>query len=104
MRILLVMRGIPGCGKSTWIKEHELEAYTLSPDNIRLLFSAPELGLDGKYHISAIRLDDLDLQIIKNLCQERLEEGSYYGNRFYYQRRLKVIINNIVDLQTKESK
>ena len=34
MRILLVMRGIPGCGKSTWIKEHELEAYTLSPDNI----------------------------------------------------------------------
>lgn len=75
MRILLVMRGIPGCGKSTWIKEHELEAYTLSPDNIRLLYSAPELGIDGKYHISS-KCD----KHVWNFLRERLEARMKAGD------------------------
>lgn len=75
MRILLVMRGIPGSGKSTWIKEHDLEAYTLSPDNIRLLYSAPELGLDGIYHISS-KCD----KHVWNFLQERLEARMKVGD------------------------
>lgn len=87
MRILLVMRGIPGAGKSTWIKEHDLEAYTLSPDNIRLLYSAPELGLDGKYHISS-KCD----KHVWNFLRERLEA------------RMKVGDTTVVDAtHTKES-
>lgn len=74
MRILLVMRGIPGCGKSTWIKEHELEAYTLSPDNIRLLYSAPELGLDGKYHISS-KCDKHVWAFLKERLEARMKAG-----------------------------
>ena len=74
MRILLVMRGIPGCGKSTWIKEHELEAYTLSPDNIRLLYSAPELGLDGKYHISS-KCDKHVWAFLKERLEARMKSG-----------------------------
>ena len=74
MRILLVMRGIPGCGKSTWIKEHDLEAYTLSPDNIRLLFSAPELGLDGKYHISA-KCDKHVWAFLNERLEARMKSG-----------------------------
>ena len=35
MRILILTRGVPGCGKSTWIKQNGLEAYT------SLCFSIP---------------------------------------------------------------
>lgn len=38
MRMLILMRGAPGCGKSTWIKEHGLSDYALSADAIRGLF------------------------------------------------------------------
>lgn len=41
MRTLLLLRGSPGCGKSTWIKEHDLSDYVLSADNIRLMFASP---------------------------------------------------------------
>lgn len=37
MRTLLLFRGAPGCGKSLYIKEHDLEKYTLSADTIRLM-------------------------------------------------------------------
>ena len=40
MRILLILRGAPGCGKTTYIKDHRLIPYTLSFDNIRMLFKA----------------------------------------------------------------
>ena len=75
MKLLLVLRGIPGCGKSTWIKEHDLEEYTLSPDNIRLLYSVPELGLDGKYHISS-KCD----KHVWNFLNERLEARMKNGD------------------------
>jgi len=38
---LLVMQGICGSGKSSWIREHELGHYTICPDTIRLLYAAP---------------------------------------------------------------
>lgn len=34
MRKLVVLRGIAGCGKSTFVKEHHLENYTLCPDEL----------------------------------------------------------------------
>ena len=43
MRTLVVTRGIPACGKSTWIEDQELGVYTISPDAIRLLYAAPML-------------------------------------------------------------
>lgn len=48
MRNLILMRGAPGCGKSTWIKEQGLEDYTLSPDNIRMLIQSPVYNIEGK--------------------------------------------------------
>ena len=43
MRTLLLMRGLPASGKSSWIHTHNLQAYTLSPDILRLMVSAPIL-------------------------------------------------------------
>lgn len=39
---LILTHGAPGAGKSSFIKELGLEHLTISPDNLRLLFSAPE--------------------------------------------------------------
>jgi 2',3'-cyclic-nucleotide 3'-phosphodiesterase len=38
---LIMLRGIPGSGKSTWIEKRNLEKYTLSSDRLRLMFSNP---------------------------------------------------------------
>ena len=35
---LIVLRGLPGCGKSTWVKEHGLEKCVLSTDDLRVQF------------------------------------------------------------------
>lgn len=42
MRNLYLLRGLPASGKSTWIKENNLERLTLSSDKLRLLF--PQFG------------------------------------------------------------
>lgn len=47
MRTLLLFRGAPGCGKSTYIKEHGLSDYVLSADQIRMLCGSPIQGTDG---------------------------------------------------------
>ncbi|HAR80004.1 MAG TPA: serine/threonine protein phosphatase, partial [Succinivibrionaceae bacterium] len=48
MRTLLMLRGAPGCGKSTFVREHQLEPYTISSDTVRLLYRAPVLDLNGR--------------------------------------------------------
>ena len=52
MKKLYVLRGAPGAGKSTWIKLHDLEWYTICPDELRILFSSMEKQEDGHYKIS----------------------------------------------------
>ena len=53
MRILLLLRGSASCGKSTWIEETGLKQYTLSADDIRLLYQSPVLQADGTERIGA---------------------------------------------------
>ncbi len=47
MRLLIITRGAPGSGKSTSLEKAGLKPYTLCPDDIRLLYQSPTLGLDG---------------------------------------------------------
>lgn len=42
MRKFYLLRGIPGSGKSTWIKKNNLEDYTISTDKIRIMFNTPD--------------------------------------------------------------
>lgn len=41
MRLLILLRGLPGIGKSTWVKNNKLEGNVLSADDVRLMFSGP---------------------------------------------------------------
>ena len=76
MKILLVLRGIPASGKSTWIKERELEQYTLSTDNIRLLFAAPEQTSDGRYAISS-KYDKQVWAFFRERLEDRMKNGDF---------------------------
>ena len=43
------MRGAPASGKSQWIRDNNLEAYTLEADHFRMLLRSPSLGENGWY-------------------------------------------------------
>jgi predicted kinase len=76
MKILLVTRGIPGSGKSTWIEEHDLEQYTLSADNIRLLYASPEQTIDGRCVISA-KCDKHVWAFLRERLEARMKNGEF---------------------------
>lgn len=78
MRTLLLMRGAPGAGKSTWIKEHNLEAYTLSPDNIRIMCSSLELQPTGEFKISQNQETEKEVwDILFKLLEYRMSKGEF---------------------------
>ena len=52
MQYLVLLRGAPASGKSTFIKEHKLEPYTLCADQIRMQVSSPVLNTSGEFVIS----------------------------------------------------
>lgn len=52
MRTLLLLRGVPGVGKSTFIKNNHLEPYTLCADDFRLKICNPVLNTTGKVEIN----------------------------------------------------
>ncbi len=75
MRVLLLLRGSAGCGKSTWIREHGLSEYSLCADDIRLMCGAPVLTPDGGRNISQ-RND----KFVWNILFEMLENRMAYGD------------------------
>lgn len=54
MRELVLLRGLPASGKSSFVEEHELGAYTLSLDDFRIKVNSVELTRDGGYTISQV--------------------------------------------------
>lgn len=76
MRVLLLMRGAMGCGKSTFIEQNGLKPYTLCADDIRLLCQAPVLGKDGKYCISQ-KNEKVVWQTLFNILEVRMRRGEF---------------------------
>ncbi|MCY7965794.1 metallophosphoesterase [Bacillus haynesii] len=76
MRTLVLLRGCPGTGKSTWIRDHQLNQYTLSADQLRLIHQTPVLNLEGKYDISQ-KNDGKVWKLLFSLLEERMERGEF---------------------------
>ena len=76
MRVLLLMRGAMGCGKSTFIEQNGLKPYTLCADDIRLLCQAPVLGKDGRYCISQ-KNEKVVWQTLFNILETRMKRGEF---------------------------
>ncbi len=76
MRILLLLRGAAGCGKSTWIEKNGLKPYTLSADDIRLLCQSPIMQVDGTEGISQAN-DNVTWKTLFNLLETRMQKGEF---------------------------
>lgn len=76
MRQLILLRGVMGVGKSTWVKENNLEPFTLSPDNIRTMFCSPEVKVDGTIGISQ-KNETRVWKILMSMLEERMKRGDF---------------------------
>lgn len=76
MRVLFLMRGAPGVGKSTFIKEHNLEQYKLCADDIRLLIQSPILNVEGGLSISQNN-EKRVWELLFQLLEDRMQRGEF---------------------------
>lgn len=76
MRTLLILRGCMGSGKSTFIKENGLTDYTLSADDIRLMFHSPKMNEEGDMTISA-RSDKMVWDTLHTMLDNRMRNGDF---------------------------
>ncbi len=76
MRTLVLFRGAPGCGKTTFIKEHFPVGYTLSPDEMRLMYSSPQRDIDGHIYVSQAHNKKV-WKTIREIAEERFKRGEF---------------------------
>lgn len=76
MRTLLLLRGAPGAGKSTWIKENNLENYVLETDKFRQLLANPVLTEEGTMVIPQ-KNDVLAAKMLMATLEERMKNGDF---------------------------
>lgn len=76
MRVLLLLRGSAGCGKSTWIEQNGLKSYALSADDIRLLCSSPILTVSGDEAINQSN-DTVVWNTLFKLLELRMQNGEF---------------------------
>ena len=75
---LVLMHGIPGVGKSTFIRSRGLEYLTISPDTLRLLYSEPKIvKINGhnRWQISQKKNKKV-WDLVFRLLEERMQDGS----------------------------
>lgn len=76
MQYLVLLRGAPASGKSTFIKEHHLEPYTLSADQIRTQVSSPVLNTEGDFIISQ-KQDKYVWETLHTMLEKRMQDGCF---------------------------
>lgn len=74
MRSLFLLRGAPGAGKSTWIKQNGLEPYTLSADDIRCMKAGLVYTLSGKRQIPN-NYENTVWKMLMELLEDRMDRG-----------------------------
>ena len=77
MRTLVILRGSPASGKSTWIKNMNLENYTLSADSIRLLVESPVLTLEKNHRTISQKNDGYVWTLLFELLEKRMSRGEF---------------------------
>lgn len=76
MRYLLLTRGMPLCGKTTWIQQYNLESYVLNPKYFQSLLHAPMLDDFGNF-TQPKQNDKLAYQMLFTALQSRMERGEF---------------------------
>ena len=76
MQYLVLLRGAPASGKSTFISEHKLEPYTLCADKIRMQVSSPVLNTKGEFVISQ-KQDKYVWDTLYVMLEKRMQDGCF---------------------------
>lgn len=76
MRVLLLLRGVPGCGKSTFIDKNGLRPYSLSADEIRLQMQSSQQTVYGSEEISQKNERDV-WSILYKMLEVRMKHGEF---------------------------
>ena len=77
MRSLVILRGSPASGKSTWVKKMGLENYTLCADTIRLLVESPIIVPDKNHRVISQKNDNYVWQLLFELLEKRMSRGEF---------------------------
>lgn len=77
MRSLVILRGSPASGKSTWVNDMGLKNYTLSADEIRLLVESPILVAEKKHRVISQKNDNYVWQLLFELLEKRMARGEF---------------------------
>ena len=76
MRTLILLRGAPGCGKSTFIERNGLKPYTLSADDIRLQYTAISYRPDGTTEVPQ-NINKVAWERLFEMLEYRMESGQF---------------------------
>lgn len=76
MRVLLLFRGAPGCGKSTFIDNNGLRPFALSADEIRLQCQSSQQNIYGSEEVSMNNEKDT-WSILFKLLEIRMKHGEF---------------------------
>ena len=77
MRSLVILRGSPASGKSTWVKSNNLQDYCLSADGIRLLVQSPIMSATENHREISQKNDSYVWQLLFELLEERMKRGEF---------------------------
>ena len=61
---------------TTWIKNQGLENYTISPDEIRMMYSSPKMTVEGDCTISQ-EMDNQVWETVFRILESRMERGEF---------------------------
>lgn len=75
MKNLYLLRGIPGCGKSTFLSKYKLDGFVISSDAIRLMFCPPILDKNSGNYIINQKNDKKVWDFLHSLVADRIEKG-----------------------------
>lgn len=76
MRTLVLMRAAPGAGKSTWIKENNLQDYAISSDKLRLMCGVLEYNSLGNKIISQSANKKV-WKMLYEILEQRMKVGAF---------------------------
>lgn len=78
-RKLYLMVGAPACGKSTWIKQNDLEPYAIHSDVVRQFASAPDDRVDADGNFVANVIDQSDEHFVWDTIYEMVKRRMQQG-------------------------
>lgn len=117
MRTLLLFRGAPGVGKSTYIEKNGLKPYTLCADDIRLFCQSPVLSVNGNTEITqnndgtvwktlftllAVRMQRGEFTVIDATNSKTSEMNKY--KKLCQEYRYRIFLVDFTDVSIEECK